>query len=306
MKFISRLLLLLGIAFTLSEASVSTPKSSVIKTAKIHQKKPIAFVSLFGQDKQETKSIDALKTLRAGAGISTLLPSVLFLGFAALLAQLVKNILDSGLHRSVGVLTLFFTSVTVAYDNFIVGIGKPFFGDAKTNSLKRSILKVLSYPRFTAHAVFVPLLFTIVAEIGKAFGIAWLKSSKTQLITIIAATVVAVYSRVQFVRGDGIQLAVPEEEVEADLVWFTYVSPSFANVLPAVLVSLFSIVVGGFGYFGGASKSAAIWMVFGGVVAIVGNAPTDYMRYTGNFAEICLLWGMYEAAKIVLPIDLLP
>jgi hypothetical protein len=218
-------------SFALSEASISSPKSSLAKPAKIHQKKPVAFVPLTDQDQQDTRSIDTLKILRAGDSITTLLPSAIFMGFAALLVKLVKNIQDSGLQRSIGVLALFFTSVTVGYDNFIIGLGKLFFADAETNERKRSILKVLSYPRFTAHAVFVPFLFTTVAEIGKGVGITWLESSNIQLIMIIAATVVGVYSRVQFVRGDGIQLADPDEDVpnkalQRELVWFTYVVSS--------------------------------------------------------------------------------
>ena len=99
---------------------------------------------------------------------------------------------------------------------------------------KNSILKVLSFPRFTAHAVFIPFLFTTVAEIGKELGISWLESSKTQLIMIIAATIVGVYSRIQFVRGEGITLADPDEDVpykalQRDLVWFTYVVSHWKN-----------------------------------------------------------------------------
>lgn len=307
MKLIHNLVFLIGMSFALSEASISSPKSSLAKPAKIHQKKPVAFVPLTDQDQQDTRSIDTLKILRAGDSITTLLPSAIFMGFAALLVKLVKNIQDSGLQRSIGVLALFFTSVTVGYDNFIIGLGKLFFADTETNERKRSILKVLSYPRFTAHAVFVPFLFTTVAEIGKGVGITWLESSNIQLIMIIAATVVGVYSRVQFVRGDGIQLADPDEDVpnkalQRELVWFTYVSPSFANVLPAILLSLFSIVVGGFGLFGGEARKASIWMIFAGVASILGNMQENFiMRFTGNLAEICLLWGMQEAAKLVLP-----
>jgi len=67
-------------------------------------------------------------------------------------------------------------------------------------------------------------------------------------------------------------------------------------------VSLFSIVVGGFGFFAGEAKEASIWMGFAGVASILGNMQENFiMRFTGNLAEIALLWGMHEAAKLVLP-----
>ena len=224
MKYYYIIASLVASSFTHSDAFFSPTKSTLGKRAKARQmERPITFAPFPEQDTDTTRSISALKSLRAGDdGIQSLIPSTVFLAFAAVLVKLVTNILDSNLQHTVGVLTLFFTSVTVAYDNFIIGIGKPLFGDAGMkedggNEVKQTILKALSFPRFTAHAVFVPFLFTTVAEIGKNLGISWLESSKIQLIMIIGATIVGVYSRIQFVRGKGIVLAK-----EDDLVWFTY------------------------------------------------------------------------------------
>lgn len=241
----------------------------------------------------------------ATSSFKTLFPSGIFLLFAAMLAKVASEIYSSDIETTIGTLSLLFTTVAVGYDNFIIGLGKPFFGDVATNELKRKILKVLSYPRFTAHAVLLPFLFVTAGEIGKGLNISWLESSLAQTILIVAATVLGIVSRVRFVQSPGIELADTSDSVpnalERDLVWFTYKEPEFLYVLPAILLSLFTIVVGGVGFFGEGSKAGSVWIALAGVTSLIGNAlPSNIMRFTGNLAEISLLWCIHKASKITL------
>ena len=63
-------------------------------------------------------------------------------------------------------------------------------------------MKLLSYPRFTLHAVGVPLQCVTVAEMGKAAGIGFLQSKLVQMaIALVAVMVVSriiLFSRILF------------------------------------------------------------------------------------------------------------
>lgn len=235
----------------------------------------------------------------------SLLPSGIFLLSTASLALLAFDIHDSTLPETIGVWSLFWTTLAVGWDNFVIGIGKPFFSDVKTNESKYNFLKTISYPRFTAHAVLVPFLYTTCGEIGKAMNVERLQGDLTQTILIAAAAALGIISRVRFVNSDGIELYdtsdSPENAWERDLIWFTYVKPEVLYIVPAIILSIFEIVLGVQGYMEGSHQDAALWMIFAGVAVLYGNSkPREVTRFTGNIVEVLMLWGVFEAATIVL------
>jgi len=238
-----------------------------------------------------------------GAG-DNLLPSIFFLLSAGSLGKLAFDIYNSSLPMTIGIWSLFFTTIAVGYDNFIIGLGKPFFSDAETNKKQFDLLKVLSYPRFTAHAVLVPFLYTTGAEIGRAVGISWLEGDFIQTLLIVAAAALGIISRVRFVNSPGIEIAdtsdSPADALENDLLWFTYKEPEFLYIVPSIILSLFNLGIG-VAAFGGEFRGVAIWMIISGVSVLYGNAKPSYVtRFTGNLAEVVMLWAIYEAALLVL------
>lgn len=233
-----------------------------------------------------------------------LLPSIFFLLSAASLGKLAVDIYSSSLPTTIGIWSLFFTTIAVGWDNFIIGLGKPFFSDAETNEEQYNILKTLSFPRFTAHAVLVPFLYTTGAEIGKAAGVEWLQGDFLQTALIVAAAAVGIISRVRFVQSSGIEIAdtsdSPPEALENQLLWFTYKEPEFLYIVPSIILSIFNLAIG-VAAFGGEFNAAAIWMVVSGVSVLYGNAKPSYVtRFTGNLAEVVMLWAIYAAASASL------
>ncbi len=241
------------------------------------------------------------------AGSTTnFLPSIFFFLSAGSLGKLAIDIYNSSLPMTIGIWSLFFTTTAVGWDNFIIGLGKPFFADAETNNRQYDILKVLSYPRFTAHAVLVPFLYTTGAEIGKAVGVEWLQGDFVQTIFIVAAAVLGIISRIRFVQSSGIEIAdtsdSPADALENDLLWFTYKEPEFLYIVPSIVLSIFNLVIGVSAFFGGGEfQSAGLWMLISGVSVLYGNAKPSYVtRFTGNLAEVVMLWAIYAAASSVL------
>lgn len=242
----------------------------------------------------------------AESGKGSLLPSAIFLLSSVSMAFLAFKVRgSSALPDTVGVWAMFWTSVALFWDNGVIGIGKPLFSDVDTNVSKKSLLKTLSYPRFTAHAVFVPFLFTTSAEIGKAMNIGWLQGSSIQTLTIVAAAAVGIISRVRFVNSEGIRITdtsdSPPNAWERDLVWFTYVKPEILYIVPAALLALLNLVIGIAGFVEGTHRDAAIFMIVAGAGALYGNTRPDFvMRFTGNLSEVAMLWATYGAAALVL------
>ena len=189
--------------------------------------------------------------------------------------------------------------LTRDWGNGVIGIGQPFFSDVDTNESKKALLKNLSYPRFTAHAVFVPFLYTIGAEIGKAMNIGWLQGSSIQTLMIVAAAALGIVSRIRFVNSEGIHIAdtsdSPPNAWERDMVWFTYVKPEI------LYIALLDLVIGISGFVEGTHRDAAIFMIVAGAAALYGNTRPDFvMRFTGNLGEVVMLWAAYGAATLVL------
>jgi hypothetical protein len=254
-------------------------------------------------ERQETRLLAANADDDGIEVTKKLAPSAFFLLSSAALGKLFFEIQGSGLEMTIGIWALLLTTAAVGYDNLIIGLGAPFFGDAESNEKTYSTLKTLSYPRFTAHAVLVPFLYTTVAEIGKLIGVGWLQEDYIQTLMIAAAATLAVLSRVRFVNSPGIDLSDTSDSEgtwEKNLIWFTYKEPVFLYVIPSIILSLFSLAVG-VATFGGEARTAAIWMIVSGVTVLYGNAKPSYIqRFTGNLGEVAMLWSFYEAALLVM------
>lgn len=239
-------------------------------------------------------------------GKESLLPSAFFLASAASLAVLASNIHGSSvLPDTIGTWALFWTTLAVGWDDLIIGLGQPFFVDAKTDESKYNLLKTLSFPRFTAHAVLVPFLYATDAEIGKVMGIDWLQGDLVQTIIVAAAAALAIISRVRFVSSPGIDIAdtseSPPEALENSLLWFTYKEPEFLYVVPAILLAIFNLYIGVTGLGSEEFQSAAIYMLVAGGAVLYGNAKPSYvMRFTGNLSEVVMLWLIYGAAEKIM------
>ena len=240
---------------------------------------------------------------------SSLGPSAVFLAFAAMLGKLCFEIQGSNLPTTIGTTSLLIVSAAVAYDNLIIGLGANVFADAKTDDKVYQTLKWLSYPRFTLHAVGVPFLYVTAAEIGKAAGVEWLQGDLIQNGVLIAAAALAVISRIRFFQSPGIEIAntdkddTPEDALERQLLWFTYKKPEFLYVVPSIVLALWDIIVGfaAFRLDAADPHAAGIWLFVSAVVVLSGNNKPSYVaRFTGNLAEVIMLWCMFESATLVL------
>ena len=233
---------------------------------------------------------------------SILNPSIFFLALSAILGILLWKIQQSSLPATLGTQSLFFVACTVAYDDFILGLGANVFGDAKTDEKVHRIFEWLSYPRFLFHFMGVPLLYSTVAEIGNAAGVKWLQSDIIQNFIALVAAVVAILSSVRFVQGPGIQLADTSKSprLVRQLLWFTYKKQDFMYyVFPAIVLALGSILVGMMATFGG--NAAGMWLIASGVGVLAGSAQKPHVaRFTGNLSEVTMLWCMFMTATLAV------
>lgn len=78
--------------------------------------------------------------------------------------HIIYQLRDAIVTKTLGSTALAFVTGALIWDNAIISIGSFFFRDAYTNLTKYTILKWLSYPRFTFHAVGVPLQCITVGD----------------------------------------------------------------------------------------------------------------------------------------------
>jgi hypothetical protein len=128
-----------------------------------------------------------------GNGKNDLIAPTIYAIFTAALIAIIYQLRDAITTRTLGSTALAFVTGALIWDNLIISIGSFFFRDIGTNPKKYQILKILSYPRFTLHAVGVPLQLITVAEMGKFAGVGFLQSAIVQKLTIVAAIVVVRY-----------------------------------------------------------------------------------------------------------------
>lgn len=297
-----------GHAFTISQTNMQTIQSGAgrlrpQKSVLVRRSGKLNNVGLLMPETQLLAGITTENEKYTGNG--SILPSAIFILSSVTMALLSFAIHGSSLPGTTGVRALFWTSVALFWDNFVIGIGKPFFSDVDTNEFKRNLLKTISYPRFTAHAVFLPFLYTTGAEIGNAMGVAWLQKRFIQTLMTVVAAAIGIISRVRFMNSEGIEIKdtsnSPPTAWERNLVWFTYVKPEILYIVPAAILSLLYLVIGIAGFLEGSHRAAAICISMAGGAALYGNTkPSHVMRFTGNIGEAAMLWATYGAATLVL------
>lgn len=234
-----------------------------------------------------------------------LIVPAIYTGFTGLLIYVFAQKLRNAFYtKTIGGAAMTFVTVSLIYDNFLIAFGSLFFRDIETNPTKRKILKFLSWPRFTTHAVGVPLQCVTVAEMGKFAGIGFLQSNFVQWGIVVAALLVGIYDRNKFMNSPGLSLDLmtdsPVEALERDLVKFTYKEPKFTYVIPVLILVFFNLAVGLMAR--GIEGSAAIgnWMTFGALAGLIGNIlPGPIMTFAGNLGEVGMQYGLLNAAKIV-------
>lgn len=235
-------------------------------------------------------------------GIPDIVVPAFFLMFAGIMTYLIYELRDINMPATLGSKALSLTVGSLIWDNLIIAVGSIFFKDAKTQPVSHGLLKLLSFPRFTLHAVGTPLNIITVAEMGKAAGIPFLTSNLIQSVISAVCIIVAVVDRTKFVTGAGIDLATyedsPPKALERAITRFTYKEPSFTDIIPAIILAVSSLVVGLVGrkydeYIGN-------WLVVGAVAALAGSSQKGHiMTFTGNAGEAVLMFAMLQVAAKV-------
>lgn len=133
---------------------------------------------------------------------TTLIAPTIYTVYTAMLTYIIYQLRDALVLKTLGSKALALVTGALIWDNGVIAIGSFFFRDASSNPTKYNILKLLSYPRFTLHAVGVPLQCVTVAEMGKAAGIGFLQSKLVQmaiaLVAVIVVSRIILFSRILF------------------------------------------------------------------------------------------------------------
>ncbi len=120
-----------------------------------------------------------------------LAPSISSTFTAALIYILyeLRDVLWTIPNPTLGFMSLSLVTGALIWDNLILALGSFFFRDIETNETKYKILKFLSWPRFTLHAVGVPLSYITIAEMGKFAGLGIFQNDLVQNGIILGALV---------------------------------------------------------------------------------------------------------------------
>lgn len=230
-------------------------------------------------------------------------PSI-YATYTAALIYIIYELRDAIVTTTLGSKALALVTGALIWDNIIISIGSFFFKDIASNPRKYKILETLSIPRFTLHAVGVPLQCITVAEMGKVAGVGFLQSDLVQMGVVAAAIFVAIADRIKFAQSPGIEQTIydkpPFDALERDLVKFGYKEVDFAYVIPAIILALSNLIVGIAAMKAGNDPELAKWMIFAGGSALVGNAlPGSINAFSGNLGEAGMQFGLLNAARIV-------
>lgn len=228
----------------------------------------------------------------------------IYAGFTGILIYIIYELRDAIVTSTLGTKALALVTGALIWDNLIITIGSIFFRDVEEDPTKYQILKTLSWPRFTLHAVGTPLQCITVAEMGKAADVGFLQSDLVQIGIVVAAIALAIQDRQKFVNSPGLTLTTYEDSpftaLERDLVKFTYKEPLFAYVIPAIILAVFNLVVGIAAMKTGADPELSNWLFFAAATALVGNAlPGSINTFSGNLGECGMQYGLLQAARIV-------
>ena len=186
----------------------TTPRTSFgpsIISAPVLQLQPIAQrtcvstpLQLLKNDMTTAEAKPLLKAVENPADIDNgkndLIAPTIYALYTAALIYIIYQLRDAIVAPTLGSFALSFVTGALIWDNLIISIGSFFFKDIDTNPKKYQILKWLSYPRFTFHAVGVPLQCITVAEMGKFAGVGFLQSDIVQIGIMVAAVALVRYN----------------------------------------------------------------------------------------------------------------
>jgi len=145
-------------------------------------------------------------TSEADNGWNDLIAPSIYAGFTGILIHIIYQLRDAVTTRTLGSTALAFVTGALIWDNMIISLGSLLFRDAATNPAKYKILKLLSFPRFTLHAVGVPFQFITIAEMGKFAGVGFLQNNLVQMAVVAAAFVVVSRLRTSISQNDTIYI----------------------------------------------------------------------------------------------------
>ncbi len=164
-------------------APVLQPRASFVSTPLQLLKKDMAAT--------EAENQPLLKAVENPADIDNgkndLIAPSIYAAYTAALIFIIYGLRDAIVTKTMGSTALAFVTGALIWDNMIISIGSFFFKDIDTNPQKYKILKWLSYPRFTFHAIGVPLQLITVAEMGKFAGVGFLQSDVVQIGIVVAS-----------------------------------------------------------------------------------------------------------------------
>ncbi len=138
-----------------------------------------------GEDQPLMKAVENPADIDNGKN-DLIAPSI-YAAYTAALIFIIYGLRDAIVTKTLGSTALAFVTGALIWDNMIISIGSFFFKDIDTNPQKYKILKWLSYPRFTFHAIGVPLQLITVAEMGKFAGVGFLQSDVVQIGIVVAS-----------------------------------------------------------------------------------------------------------------------
>ena len=193
---LSNTILISLIAISANVDAFSTPKPSIVSH------KTMDSSLKFWKQKEDTTTQPVTKTIVQSESSKTngeidngrpdfIAPSI-YAAFTAALIFIFYDLRDAIVTTTLGTKALALVTIALIWDNLIIAIGSIFFkGVDETNDpMKYQILKTLSWPRFTLHAVGVPLQWITIAELGKAAGVGFLQSDLVQIGVAVAGVVV--------------------------------------------------------------------------------------------------------------------
>ena len=147
------------------------------------------------KDKVEEELPKAVGSVEAfDNGKNDLTAPTIYAAYTIILILVIYELRDAIVTTTLGSKALALVTGALIWDNMIISIGSFFFKDIATNPKKYKILETLSIPRFTLHAVGVPLQCITVAEMGKVAGVEFLQSDLVQMGVFAAAIVVVSYT----------------------------------------------------------------------------------------------------------------
>lgn len=216
-------------AFTVPMPPLNIHHGVVSITGPIHYSQPAQY-NTFDHSLKIRKKSNAFevssKATETDNDKNDLIAPGIYAGFTGMLIYIIYQLRDAFVLKTIGSKALALVTGALIYDNIVIAIGSLLFRNVEENSTKYKILKAISFPRFTLHAVSVPFQCVTICEMGKFAGVSFLQNDLFQIAAVVVAAVVAIVDRKKFVDSPGITLTTyegsPFDALERDLVKFSY------------------------------------------------------------------------------------